>query len=64
MSEEDRVHELTSQLEIPLNTNMFIQSHTPFAELVLGHDDTKSLQDKYVLVVGGERDLCRQVALK
>ncbi|KAK5009864.1 hypothetical protein LTR28_013005 [Elasticomyces elasticus] len=36
---------------------MFVQSHTPFAEM-------KELHEKTVLVAGGERDMCRAVAMK
>ena len=38
---------------------MFIQSHTPFAELIHGEN---SLRDKCILVVGGEHGRCRDVA--
>lgn len=40
---------------------MFVQSHTPFAELAndLGEEN---LKDKCILVVGGEGDKCRRVA--
>lgn len=38
---------------------MFIQSHTPFAELVHGEN---SLRDKCILVMGGEGSRCRDVA--
>jgi len=34
---------------------MFIQSHTPFADLV-------EYKDKTILVVGGDEDKCRVVA--
>jgi ribonucleotide monophosphatase NagD (HAD superfamily) len=46
---------LSKKLEVPLDTSMFVQSHTPFADL----DEYK---DKTVLVVGGDGDKCRQVA--
>lgn len=38
---------------------MFVQSHTPFAELVHGE---KSLRDKCILVLGGDGGRCRDVA--
>lgn len=38
---------------------MFVQSHTPFAELTHGEH---SLKDKCILVVGGEAGRCRDVA--
>lgn len=40
---------------------MFVQSHTPFAELADGHGG-ENLKNKCVLVVGGEGDKCRIVA--
>ena len=53
--ESDRVADLSSRLNIPLDTSMFVQSHTPFA-------DMDHLKDKTVMVVGGEADKCRKVA--
>lgn len=55
--ESDRVAELSEKLEIPLDTSMFVQSHTPFA----GLDHYK---DKTVLVCGGDEGKCRDVAEK
>ena len=46
---------MSKKLEMPLDTSMFVQSHTPFADL----DEYK---DKTVLVVGGGGDKCREVA--
>ena len=45
---------------------MFVQSHTPFAELVHGKNGTtaKAMKDQCILVVGGEGDTCRKVAEK
>lgn len=40
---------------------MFIQSHTPFAELAHGENN---LRDKCIMVVGGEGARCREVAEK
>ncbi|KAL8917360.1 MAG: hypothetical protein Q9208_007977 [Pyrenodesmia sp. 3 TL-2023] len=40
---------------------MFIQSHTPFADLA--NSTTKPLADKTILVTGGDGERCRQVAL-
>ena len=57
-SETERVEELSQRLEVPLNVDMFVQSHTPFTELA---DEYK---DKCVLVSGGDGDKCRQVAEK
>jgi ribonucleotide monophosphatase NagD (HAD superfamily) len=54
-SEQDRVDELQDKLDVPLDTSMFVQSHTPFAAL-------DQYKDKTILVVGGEEDKCRHVA--
>jgi ribonucleotide monophosphatase NagD (HAD superfamily) len=53
--ESERVAELSSKLDVPIDTGMFVQSHTPFA-------DMDHLKDKTVMVVGGEEDRCRLVA--
>lgn len=58
-SEAARVEELAKRLEVPLNMDMFVQSHTPFVELVDGEEQYK---DKCVLVTGGDGDACRKVA--
>ena len=60
--ESERVSELSKRLEIPLDTRMFVQSHTPFAALVEGTKDRKPMKDEPILVVGGEGDKCRRVA--
>lgn len=53
--ETERVHELSGKLEVPLDTSMFVQSHTPFALF-------NQYKEKTVLVVGGDGDKCRSVA--
>ncbi|KAK8239352.1 HAD-like domain-containing protein [Phyllosticta capitalensis] len=53
--EADRVAELSDKLQIPLDTSMFVQSHTPFA-------DMDHYKDKTVLVCGGDGAKCRHVA--
>ncbi|KAH6620159.1 hypothetical protein C7974DRAFT_316023, partial [Boeremia exigua] len=53
--ESERVAELSRKLHVPLDTSMFVQSHTPFA-------DMDHYKDKTVMVVGGAEDKCRQVA--
>jgi HAD superfamily hydrolase (TIGR01450 family) len=53
--ETERVKDISEHLDVPLDTSMFIQSHTPFADL----DEYK---DKTVLVIGGDGDNCRRVA--
>ncbi|KAI4100579.1 MAG: hypothetical protein LQ339_005435 [Xanthoria mediterranea] len=64
--ERDRVAELSRLLSIQISPSMFVQSHTPFADLIDQtdqHDNTKTpLKDKTVLVCGGDGDDCRQVA--
>ncbi|CAD6592715.1 MAG: hypothetical protein ASARMPRED_006643 [Alectoria sarmentosa] len=60
-SEQERVQQLSQLLEVPLDTSMFVQSHTPFAELANGHGK-ENLKDKCILVVGGDGDKCRRVA--
>ncbi|MCJ1248683.1 Haloacid dehalogenase-like hydrolase domain-containing 5 [Trapelia coarctata] len=62
--ETDRVSELSDRLGVPLDTSLFIQSHTPFAELVDGNDCQEALKDKCILVMGGDGDMCRKVAEK
>lgn len=54
-SEAERVADLQAKLDVPLDTSLFVQSHTPFADFTQYHDKT-------VLVVGGDGDRCRAVA--
>ena len=56
-SEEERVATLSEKLQVPLDTSMFVQSHTPFADL-------EQYKSKTVLVMGGDDDKCRHVAEK
>ncbi|KAI9805371.1 MAG: hypothetical protein M1833_005824 [Piccolia ochrophora] len=60
--ELDRVAELSDKLGVPLDVSMFVQSHTPFAELVADNSVSGGLRDKSILVVGGDGDKCRKVA--
>jgi HAD superfamily hydrolase (TIGR01456 family) len=55
--ENERIADLSDKLALPLSTPMFVQSHTPFA-------DMNEYKDKTVLVVGGAEDNCRRVAEK
>ena len=57
-TEVERVQEISDRLEVPLDVSMFIQSHTPFTELV------GEYKDKCILVLGGEGDKVRKVAEK
>ena len=54
--------DLSAALKLPLDERAFIQSHTPFADLVHGKGPQGPLQDKTILVLGGEGDRCRRVA--
>ncbi|RMZ75820.1 hypothetical protein DV737_g5126, partial [Chaetothyriales sp. CBS 132003] len=56
--ESQRVADLSKRLGVQLDTSMFVQSHTPFAELA----HTDKMKDKCILVVGGDYGLCRDVA--
>ncbi|KAL9027041.1 MAG: hypothetical protein Q9196_004382 [Gyalolechia fulgens] len=64
--ERDRVAELSHILSVPISPSMFIQSHTPFADLVdstiPGEDPKTPLKDKAILVTGGDGERCRKVA--
>ncbi|KAF2679486.1 cat eye syndrome critical region protein 5 precursor [Lentithecium fluviatile CBS 122367] len=55
--EQERVDDLSKKLDIPIDTSMFVQSHTPFA-------DMGEYKNKTVMVVGGDEDRCRVVAEK
>lgn len=60
--ETERVAEISEKLNVPLDTSVIVQSHSPFAELVKGVDDASALEHKCVLVAGGDGDNCRKVA--
>ncbi|THC91602.1 hypothetical protein EYZ11_008945 [Aspergillus tanneri] len=60
--ESERVAEISEKLQVPLDPSVIIQSHTPFAELVRGPDELSALENKCVMVVGGDGDSCRRVA--
>ncbi|KAF2757407.1 HAD-superfamily hydrolase [Pseudovirgaria hyperparasitica] len=55
--ETQRVHDLSEKLGVSLDVEMFVQSHTPFANF-----SPEEKEDKTVLVVGGDGDNCRHVA--
>jgi len=57
--ESERVKDLSAKLSISLDTSNFMQSHTPFAELIHGEN---SLREKCIMVVGGQSGRCRDVA--
>lgn len=62
--EEARVQELSKKLGVPITEENFVQSHTPFKQLVEGTEITEGLKDKTILVTGGDGDKCRKVAEK
>ncbi|KAI1761131.1 putative HAD superfamily hydrolase [Hypoxylon sp. FL1150] len=59
-----RVADLSSRLDVPLTTDNFVQSHTPFRELVHGSEgeDLAGLRDKNILVTGSDAHKCRRIA--
>lgn len=61
--ESARVAELSKKLGVPLTEENFVQSHTPFKQLVQDTEEGGTgLKDKTILVTGGDGDKCRQVA--
>ncbi|EZF30826.1 TIGR01456 family HAD hydrolase [Trichophyton interdigitale MR816] len=62
MSEQERIAQLSDRLGVPLDPELIIQSHTPYTQLVRGKHDQEPLENKTVLVVGGDGDKCRDVA--
>jgi ribonucleotide monophosphatase NagD (HAD superfamily) len=60
--ESARVAELSKKLGVPLTEENFVQSHTPFKQLVEGSETVESLKDKTILVTGGDGEKCRKVA--
>ncbi|KAK3336640.1 HAD-like domain-containing protein [Cercophora scortea] len=58
--ETERVKDLSEKLGVPLTTDNFVQSHTPFRQLV--DDGPDSLRDKTVLVTGADAEKCRAIA--
>ncbi|KAK3330523.1 HAD-superfamily hydrolase [Apodospora peruviana] len=61
--EAERVKDLSSKLGVHLTTENFVQSHTPFRQLVEGGDgEENSLRDKTILVTGADAAKCRDIA--
>ncbi|KAJ5888433.1 hypothetical protein N7495_008474 [Penicillium taxi] len=58
--ETERVAEISEKLNVPLDVSDIVQSHSPFAELVKGPDEASALENKTVLVAGGDGDRCRR----
>lgn len=61
-TEAQRVSELSRHLDVDLAVDMFVQSHTPFTQLVEGNDRLPRLKDDCILVLGGQGNQCRDVA--
>ena len=57
--ETERVKDLSNKLGVTLTTDNFVQSHTPFRDLV---DGPSGLKDKTVLVFGADDEKCRTIA--
>ncbi|KAL4923666.1 putative aspartyl-tRNA synthetase Dps1 [Aspergillus undulatus] len=60
--ETERVAEISEKLQVPLDADVIIQSHSPFAEMVKGTETQTALENKRVLVIGGDGGGCRAVA--
>ncbi|KAI1211829.1 putative HAD superfamily hydrolase [Annulohypoxylon truncatum] len=60
--ETDRVKDLSNRLGIELTTDNFVQSHTPFQELVHHGHNSEGLRDKNILVTGSDAAKCRDIA--
>ena len=59
MREVDRVNDLSEKLGVHLTTDNFVQSHTPFRQLV---DGPEGLRNKTILVTGSDYEKCRVIA--
>ncbi len=57
--EVDRVTDLSEKLGVHLTTDNFVQSHTPFQQLV---DGPEGLRNKTILVTGSNYEKCRVIA--
>ena len=57
--ETERVADLKLKLGVELTTANFVQSHTPFQELVHGPE---GLHDKTVFITGADASKCRTIA--
>ncbi|KAL4799830.1 aspartyl-tRNA synthetase [Aspergillus venezuelensis] len=62
--ETERVAEISEKLKVPLDADVIIQSHSPFADMVKGTETQTALENKRVLVIGGDGGGCRAVAEK
>jgi ribonucleotide monophosphatase NagD (HAD superfamily) len=57
--ESDRVRDLNEKLGTHLTVENFVQSHTPFQELVHGPE---GLADKTIFLTGADAQKCREIA--
>lgn len=53
--ESERISTLSDRLGLPLDVDLLVQSHTPYA-------DFHHYKEKTILVVGGEANSCQQIA--
>ncbi|RYP78124.1 hypothetical protein DL770_006951 [Monosporascus sp. CRB-9-2] len=60
--ETERVSDLSARLDVPLSTDNFVQSHTPFQELVHAGPEGEGLRDKNILVTGSNAAKSREIA--
>ncbi|KAL5353655.1 hypothetical protein ACLOAV_001694 [Pseudogymnoascus australis] len=54
--ETERVAELSSRFNVPLSLENFVQSHTPFQEMVDGSGEYEALKDKTIFVTGNDQE--------
>jgi len=62
--ERDRMADLAAKLGVPLGEENFVQSHTPFRELVSGQWDVGvqgGIGNRTVFVTGSHGDRCRTI---
>ncbi|KFY41011.1 hypothetical protein V495_05104 [Pseudogymnoascus sp. VKM F-4514 (FW-929)] len=62
--ETERVAELSSRFDVPLSLENFVQSHTPFQEMVNGSEEYKALKDKTIFVTGNDQERVRDIAYR
>lgn len=60
--ETERVAELSSRFNVPLSLENFVQSHTPFQEMVEGSGEYEALKDKTIFVTGNDQQRVRDIA--
>lgn len=60
--ESQRVLELSKKLQVPLSVDNFVQSHTPFKEMLNGSQKAGDLENKTILVTGSDPNKAREIA--